>query len=206
MGVRAILAVLAAGGLAGAAAAESPAKEPYPWRVVLAAGRHPVLGPAFRDQLARDLRAALQGAVGPVAAVEVIDLAAVPKDRWDPLWVAFAARGWPALDPDPKRELTGVKTHVLTVEFRDGQFHLEAKQHDGFTGLATPVLRRQTVRSADMVARLFDTEWTEHPAGSTGAVFLAAARRIAALQGGTLDGRLVDGGGCRLVLTLPAAE
>jgi hypothetical protein len=60
--------------------------------------------------------------------------------------------------------------------------------------------------SADMVARLFDTEWAEHPAGSTGAVFLAAARRIAALQGGMLDGRLVDGGGCRLVLTLPAAE
>lgn len=59
---------------------------------------------------------------------------------------------------------------------------------------------------AVMLARLFEAEWPEHPAGATGAVFLAAARRIAALQGGSLEARPVETGGCRLVLTLPAAE
>lgn len=59
--------------------------------------------------------------------------------------------------------------------------------------------------SPSILGRLFEADWAEHPAGPTGAVFLAAARRIASLQGGTLDVRAV-GGGCRLVLTLPAAE
>jgi hypothetical protein len=154
---RLILTTLALTVLAksGTAAPPDPqTKEPYRWQVVLSSGRHPVLTPTFRDQLARELRAVLQGTTGPVAAVEVIDLAAVPPDQWDPLWTQFAERGWSALDPDPRRQLTGVKTHILRIDYRDGLFHLEAKQHDGFTGLPTPVLRRQSVRSADMVSRL----------------------------------------------------
>jgi signal transduction histidine kinase len=59
---------------------------------------------------------------------------------------------------------------------------------------------------APVLARLFDASWTEHPAGQTGAMLLAAARRIAQLQGGSLEARAMENGGCRLVLTLPAAE
>lgn len=59
---------------------------------------------------------------------------------------------------------------------------------------------------ASVLARMFDASWTEHPAGQAGAMLLAAARRIAQLQGGALDARPVENGGCRLVLTLPAAE
>jgi hypothetical protein len=55
------------------------------------------------------------------------------------------------------------------------------------------------------VARFFDPEWVDHPAGPTGAVLLAAARRIAAVQGGSLDLTIIDGGGSRLRFTLPAA-
>jgi hypothetical protein len=68
------------------------------------------------------------------------------------------------------------------------------------------VLQSAVRLSPSILGRLFEADWAEHPAGPTGAVFLAAARRIAALQGGTLDARAVDGGGCRLVLILPAAE
>jgi C4-dicarboxylate-specific signal transduction histidine kinase len=60
--------------------------------------------------------------------------------------------------------------------------------------------------SPAVLSRLFDAEWTDHPAGATGAVFLAAAHRIATLQGGTLDARSMEAGGCRLVLGLPAAD
>jgi hypothetical protein len=68
------------------------------------------------------------------------------------------------------------------------------------------VLQTAVRMPASMLGRLFESDWAEHPAGPTGAVLLAAARRIAALQGGTLEARPLDGGGCRLVLTLPAAE
>jgi hypothetical protein len=55
------------------------------------------------------------------------------------------------------------------------------------------------------LARLFEGDWVEHPAGRSGAVLLAAARRIAAVQGGSLEVKTLDGGGCRLILSVPRA-
>jgi hypothetical protein len=55
------------------------------------------------------------------------------------------------------------------------------------------------------LARLFEQDWAEHPAGRSGAVLLAAARRIALVQGGNLEVKAVDGGGCCLILSVPAA-
>jgi len=54
-------------------------------------------------------------------------------------------------------------------------------------------------------ARFFEGDWAEHPAGRSGAVLLAAARRIALVQGGGLELKALDGGGCRLLLSVPAA-
>lgn len=54
-------------------------------------------------------------------------------------------------------------------------------------------------------ARFFDADWSEHPAGPSGALLLAAARRIAVAHGGHLEVLGLDGGGCRLVLGLPSA-
>jgi two-component system sensor histidine kinase/response regulator len=54
-------------------------------------------------------------------------------------------------------------------------------------------------------ARFFEGDWGDHPAGRSGAVLLAAARRIALVQGGSLEVKAVDGGGSRLLLTMPAA-
>ena len=54
-------------------------------------------------------------------------------------------------------------------------------------------------------ARFFDVGWTAHPAGSTGALLLAAARRIAEAHGGGLELAAIEGGGCRLSLSVPAA-
>jgi hypothetical protein len=58
---------------------------------------------------------------------------------------------------------------------------------------------------APTLARLFDGDWADHPAGPSGAVLLAAARRIARVQGGSLEVKALDGGGCRLILSVPAA-
>jgi hypothetical protein len=54
--------------------------------------------------------------------------------------------------------------------------------------------------------RFFDATWTAHPAGPAGAVLLAAARRIAEAHGGALELSALDGGGCRFLLSVPAAS
>lgn len=53
--------------------------------------------------------------------------------------------------------------------------------------------------------RFFEAEWRDHPAGASGALLLAAARHIAVAHGGGLELAPIDGGGCCLLLTLPAA-
>ena len=124
---------------------------PYQWRVVVQAKPHPLLSPAFRDQLRRDLLAALQPALGPLGTVDVLDLDTLPADRRDPLIQDFASKGFAALDAP--RDLTGLKTHFLRVEVKDGAYQVEARQHDGFTGLASPVVRKQTVPAPELVGR-----------------------------------------------------
>ena len=137
-------------GLPAAARAQQPdpeLKTPYLWRVVVQTRPHPLITPAFRDQLKRDLLATLQPGLGGFGTAEVIDLAEVPRDQWEVLWSNFDQKGFAALDPDPARDLTGTKTHFLRVEVRDGVFHLESRQYDGFSGLATPLVRRQETRA-----------------------------------------------------------
>jgi tetratricopeptide (TPR) repeat protein len=153
MRVRLLAAVLATLALARPAPAQldPEPKTPTLWRVVLKAKPHPLLSPSFREQLKRDALAALQPAMGPLGTVEVIDLGEVPRDKWEPLWQQFDDKGFSALDAS--RDLTGAKTHFLALEYRDGQYHLEARQHDGFAGLASPVVRKQSVRAAELVGR-----------------------------------------------------
>ncbi len=56
------------------------------------------------------------------------------------------------------------------------------------------------------MARFFDAGWSQHPAGAQGALMLAAAHRIAVAHGGSLDIGPLDGGGCCLMLSVPAAD
>ena len=137
--------------LAPAQQPDAEAAMPYLWRVVIQTRPHPTLTATFREQLRRDLLAALQPGLGPLGTVEVIDLDSLPRDRWDSLWQQFDDKGFAALEAP--RDLTGVKTHFLRVEVKDGAFVLEARQHDGFTGLASPVLRRQVVRGPELAGR-----------------------------------------------------
>ncbi len=124
---------------------------PYQWNIVIQTRPHPLLTPAFRDGLRRDLLAALQPALSPLGTVEVFDLESVPPGDREPLWQEFLEKGFAALDAP--RDLTGVKTHFLRIEVRDGVYHLESRQHDGFVGLASPVVRKQSTRAPELVGR-----------------------------------------------------
>jgi len=59
---------------------------------------------------------------------------------------------------------------------------------------------------ASAYPRFFEADWHEHPAGASSAMLLAAARKIARAHGGSLEVAAVDGGGCKVVLSLPAAD
>ncbi|HEV3437448.1 MAG TPA: hypothetical protein VG122_08815 [Gemmata sp.] len=133
-------------------------KTPYLWRIVLKVQPHPLLSPTFREQLKRDLEASLQPALGTLGTVDVVDLTDTPRDHWDSLWQQFDDKGFAALEAP--RDLTGAKTHFLKLEYKDGLYLLEARQHDGFAGLSsgyagfgTPAIRKQSVRAPEMVGR-----------------------------------------------------
>lgn len=66
--------------------------------------------------------------------------------------------------------------------------------------------QRSVSLPASALSRVFDVSWVDHPAGRASAVRLAGASAIAALHRGRLDVSMVDVGGCRLVLSLPATE
>lgn len=150
-----ICLLAAASPLVAAPAPLDPAPDtPYVWRVVVQARPHPLLPQSLRDQLVRDVKAALQPAAGPFASVDVTDLGSVTSDKWEPLWKAFAEKKWAALDAPAARKITGVKTHFLRVEVRAGRYRLEAKQLDGDTGLTSPVLRVQEVDAAEKLGRV----------------------------------------------------
>src|SRR5262245_57897037 len=143
-------------GLPAVASAQQPdpeLKTPYLWRVVVQTKPHPLITTALREQIKRDVLATRQPALGAFGHVEVTDLNETPADQWDVLWTNFDQKGFAALDTDPARDLTGTKTHVVRVEVRDGVFHLESRQYDGFSGLATPMVRRQSTRAPELVGR-----------------------------------------------------
>lgn len=121
------------------------------WRVVVKVEPHPLLTASFRDQVRRDIVATLQPALGPLGTADVIDLEEALAGKADSLVQDFNSKGFGALDG--ARDLTGVKTHFLRIEVKNGQFHLESRQHDGFVGLPSPVIRNQTIRAPELVGR-----------------------------------------------------
>lgn len=138
-----------------AAPLEAETKAPYRWRVVVSAAAHPTLTPAFRAQLCRELKVALQDDIGEaLGRVEVSDLAAIPADQREPLVAAFGKDGFPALERDDFRKLTGLKTHFLKLDVKDGRYLISARQHDGDTGLTSPFVRTKTTPDVAKVSRL----------------------------------------------------
>lgn len=154
-------------GPAGSAAALDPdAKQPYHLRVVLVMPDHPLLTPAFHHQLAHEIRASLQAALGEMGLVEVFDgheLSAPPASaegdrrrdslaRTLALLRAVEARGLErALDD--WHEISTVKTHFILVNYQDDAYQIQARQFDGSTGLASPLVRRVKTADREFVAR-----------------------------------------------------
>jgi tetratricopeptide (TPR) repeat protein len=128
-----------------AAGLDAGLKKPYQLEIVLHFAGHRFLTPTFRSEVKRQLADLLRLNFGPLAQVEIKD--------GHPLLKEVLVKGLgPALDG--WEELSDAKTHFILIDYSGGQYRLQARQHDGLTGLNSPVVRQ--VRTADrrLVARL----------------------------------------------------
>src|SRR5260370_27403067 len=118
--------------------------KPYRLQVVLRIAENRLLTPVFRDLVERQLRESLQAALGDLASVEVV--------RQHLLLKEVEAKGLQAA-LDGYSVLSDTKIHFVLVDFVDGLYQIQARQHDGFTGLASPV-RRSSTADRQLVASL----------------------------------------------------
>jgi hypothetical protein len=137
---------LALGGAARAAGLDPDADKPYRLRVVLGIGEHRLLTPVFQERVKNELHDTLQAAFGDLAEVEVTrEHPRLKEVERDGLQQALDA--WTDVD--------NVKTHFVLIDYLDGQYEIQARQHDGYTGLASAVVRRVLLPDSDreLVAR-----------------------------------------------------
>jgi tetratricopeptide (TPR) repeat protein len=124
-------------------------KTPYQVHIVLSVAEHRMLTPQFQKRLEADLRDQVQLALGKLANVEVVHGHALLND--------IRTRGLQAV-LDGWDEVSAVRTQFVLVDFAGGQYRIESGQHDGLTGLSSPVVRHEALtdpkRVADTAARL----------------------------------------------------
>jgi tetratricopeptide (TPR) repeat protein len=118
------------------AAPDAEVNKPYHLRVVLHVASNRLLTPVFKEQLRRELRDSLQASLGALGKVEVVDKHPLLQEI-DTKGMAPALEGW--------KQVSDIKTHFVLIDFVNGQYVIQTGQHDGSTGLISPVRRVQTV-------------------------------------------------------------
>jgi signal transduction histidine kinase len=111
-------------------------------------------------------------------------------------------------DPDWLRPaLAGALGSMLTLvqDARSPALQIRLDTDAPGTCAILSIAQHAVVVPAATVSRFFDAEYTDRPGGYQAAIELAAARRVTELHRGTINVVSVDRGGCRLLLTLPAA-
>lgn len=119
--------------------------KPYELHLVLDISKHRLLTPVFKEQVKRELQDGLRTAFGDMVRVTVLD----KHEKLDDV----RKRGL-GETLDSWRELTEVKTQFVLIDFVEGQYEVQTRQHDGLTGLSSPVIRRERITDRLFVARL----------------------------------------------------
>ncbi len=119
-------------------------KKPYDLTVVLHIAKHRWLTDVFQEQVERELHDHLQGDLDQLVSVRVV--------RAHPLLGEVEVKGLQqALDG--WKTVSETKTHFVLVDFVNGAYEIQTRQHDGLTGLASPVVRRERIMERKLVAR-----------------------------------------------------
>jgi tetratricopeptide (TPR) repeat protein len=180
-----LLALLAGLLLSGPARAAGDDSEPYKLRIVLHLAPNRLLTDVFRRQLERELKDGIQAALGKLAEVEVTSKPKGPRlaaklDEVLARGLQRALDGW--------RERSAYKTHFVLIDFAGTRYQIQARQHDGLTGLPSPTVRREQTRDRAYVARTVAL-LISHDLGLVGTVVSepdSAGRVRVELKGGQL--------------------
>lgn len=172
------LALLASWRFISSSEAQLALDAPYQIQVVLHVAENRFLTPLFKEQVQREARDQLQLAFGPLARVEVVSE--------HPLLPQILERGLQSA-LDGWDELSDRATHFVLIDFVQGRYELQARAHDGFTGLATPVIRQDLTndrrlvgqRIAELVESNFSFVGNVLPAGKDAELVLKGGRLIA---------------------------
>jgi len=124
----------------------------YSLRIVCRFASHPLLTPDFRRETLREIQGQVGLALGPLGKVETRELDAIADDQRTPLEALFAKDGFAVLET--YNRISTAKTHFVQIDFQEGRYDVQARGHDGMTGLAGPTLRRQGTFERSLVARL----------------------------------------------------
>jgi hypothetical protein len=146
------IVLLATWSSAARAQLDAEVDKPYHLRVALRVAQHRALTTVFKKQLQDELHDSLQSVYGALADVQVLDMNQPDELAKDPLLKRVADDGL-QLGLDGPQPLGQAKTHFVFVDFEDGQYKIAARQHDGLTGLASPVVRRAQTTDRLLVAR-----------------------------------------------------
>jgi hypothetical protein len=125
------------------AALDPGAKTPYQLTVVLHFADHRLLTDAFRDRVERELRDGLQASFGALVNVDVT--------REHSNLAEVLQTGLRSLDGWHERGPT--KTHFVLIDYAGAQYEIQARQYDGATGLASPVVRRDRTPDREFVPK-----------------------------------------------------
>ncbi|HLJ94284.1 MAG TPA: hypothetical protein VKU02_13940 [Gemmataceae bacterium] len=126
------------------AALDPETTKPYHFLVVLRIAENRLATPVFREIVERELGDSLQAALGDLAQVKVV--------RDHPLLKEVEAKGL-QLALNGYSVLSDTKIHFVLIDYRNGYYEIEARQYDGFTGLASPVVRHSSTADRQLVAR-----------------------------------------------------
>ncbi len=126
------------------AALDPETKKPYQLEVVLHLNKQRSLTEVFREQVERELGDSLQDALGELARVKVVS----KHPRLADVLSKGLQRGL-----DEWRDRSPVKTHFVLIDYSGEQYVIQARQHDGLTGLSSPVARQQRTLFRQLVAK-----------------------------------------------------
>jgi hypothetical protein len=124
--------------------AASELNSPYQLHIVLHVAEHRLLTPVFRDRVERELHDTVQAALGDLGQVTLL--------KEHPLLERVRTRGLQhALEH--WKDTADVKTHFVLIDYSGSEYEIQARQHDGVTGLVSPCVRRDRTPDRDLVAR-----------------------------------------------------
>jgi hypothetical protein len=130
--------------LPSAAHAQSELNKPYELHIVVHVAQNRLLTDVFRERIERELRDGFQAGLG--------DMGHVTVTHKHPRLADVLARGLKQ-SLDDWKDRSGIKTHFVLIDFSGVHYEIQARQYDGTTGRASPVVRRSRTRDRDFVAK-----------------------------------------------------